>query len=1165
MTKFFVQVYEYLSVHTRLATLLPLALAGIFIALMLRLDYREDIADFLPDSKANERINAVYTHIGNSDKLMVYFAALDTVADDSKELIINAMDAFSASLADADSANILAGAMTKADDENVLETMNFIRANIPLFLSDADYSRMDLLLGAANYQAILETDKQILMLPSGTITRDEVVNDPLHLFTPVWQRLNTLRAGDGYEQRDGHLFTPAGQRGVIILTSPYGVSETSRNSELTAMINSVIQQTESEIAGVKITLFGGPVIAVTNASQIKSDSLLAVALSIALILLLLLFFFRKLRHILLIFASVAFGWLFALGMTAIFTNEISIIALGVSSVFIGIAVNYPLHFISHSRHSADAGNALKEIISPLLIGNITTVSAFLSLIFIRSSAMRDLGLFGSLLLVGAILFTLVFLPHYLKKNPMKSPEPASTFGFLSRFAPERNRWIVLSVVALTAIFLYLSRFTQFEPSMNAINYMTAEQRADMESLLRSVERRGSDIVYLVSEGADRNGALTAYERSLPTIDSLSQAGIITQVSGIGSWLASDGELRQRIARWNDFRNKNRDSIEKNLIAASRSAGFNEGAFSPFIRLLDNDFANFAGEIAENTPLSALTGNYLIGDGTKSMLITLLYCDNDNTSAVEKAFRTVGDSFTFDTRDVGQRMVDALSNDFNYVLYICGFIVFAFLAISFGRLELSILAFLPLAISWIWILGIMQMFDIRFNIVNIILATFIFGQGDDYTIFITDGLIYEYAYRRQVLRSHKNSIILSSLIMFAGIGTLIFAKHPALRSLAEVTIVGMFSVVLMAYIIPPLIFRWLTQKRGSYRKVPVTVRRLIYSAYSFAFFLFGSISITVIGFCLFAFGRKTERKRLIYHKILCGMSRFVIKRVPGVKFRFDNLAGETFDNPAVIISNHQSHLDLMCLLMLNPKIIIMTNDWVWNNIFYGILIRYADFYPASKGFENSLEVLSERVGKGYSIMIFPEGTRSENSSIGRFHRGAFYLAEQLKLDILPVFIHGAGDVLPKSDFMLRQGGITVQVHERITLTDSRFSSDYAVRTKQIRQYYRQTFNSICDEIETPDYFKPFVMHNFVYKGVKVHFGAAAEATRDLPVQEIDESTVIIRNSGYGVFAFMYALAHKNKRIITVEDDEDKAAVARNCAGLPENISVYSTQQYNLQQV
>ena len=56
----------------------------------------------------------------------------------------------------------------------------------------------------------------------------------------------------------------------------------------------------------------------------------------------------------------------------------------------------------------------------------------------------------------------------------------------------------------------------------------------------------------------------------------------------------------------------------------------------------------------------------------------------------------------------------------------------------------------MAVSWLWILGLMELLDIQFNIVNIILATFIFGQGDDYTIFITEGLVYEHAYGRKLL-------------------------------------------------------------------------------------------------------------------------------------------------------------------------------------------------------------------------------------------------------------------------------------------------------------------------------------------------------------------------------------------------------------------------------
>ena len=113
---------------------------------------------------------------------------------------------------------------------------------------------------------------------------------------------------------------------------------------------------------------------------------------------------------------------------------------------------------------------------------------------------------------------------------------------------------------------------------------------------------------------------------------------------------------------------------------------------------------------------------------------------------------------------------------------------------------------------------MAILGIQFNLVNVILATFIFGQGDDYTIFVTEGCLYERKHGRQMLAAHKRSIALSALIMFIGIGSLIFAQHPALRSLAEVTIVGMFSVVLMAYVIPPLFLKVKSEERRRGREL-----------------------------------------------------------------------------------------------------------------------------------------------------------------------------------------------------------------------------------------------------------------------------------------------------------------------------------------------------------
>ena len=147
---------------------------------------------------------------------------------------------------------------------------------------------------------------------------------------------------------------------------------------------------------------------------------------------------------------------------------------------------------------------------------------------------------------------------------------------------------------------------------------------------------------------------------------------------------------------------------------------------------------------------------------------------------------------------------------------------------------------------------------------------------------------------------------------------------------------------------------------------------------------------------------------------------------------------------------------MGIMMLTPNLIILTKKWVWHNPFYGIIIRYADFFPITET-EEMTQNIEKMVKKGYSVMVFPEGTRSEDCHIQRFHRGAFYLAEKLNLDILPVYINGFGTVLPKTSFHLHPGHMSVEVMPRITQQSSK---GYREMAKQVHNLYvkkRSTVN------------------------------------------------------------------------------------------------------------
>ena len=206
----------------------------------------------------------------------------------------------------------------------------------------------------------------------------------------------------------------------------------------------------------------------------------------------------------------------------------------------------------------------------------------------------------------------------------------------------------------------------------------------------------------------------------------------------------------------------------------------------------------------------------------------------------------------------------------------------------------------------------------------------------------------------------------------------------------------------------------------------------------------------------------EARKLQLHARLCQFFRWCARHLPGAEVRVANPMGEDFSRPAVIISNHQSHLDLLCTLMLSPRIVAMTNQWVWNFPLYAPIIHYLEYYPAADGLEANEAKIASLLERGYSVLIFPEGTRSATCEVLRFHRGAFYLAQRLGADILPVYLDGPGRVLPKEDFTLQPGTITVQVGRRVPAGDTSMGATYQEQTSAWRQQYRQQLEQIKNQ-------------------------------------------------------------------------------------------------------
>ena len=294
-----------------------------------------------------------------------------------------------------------------------------------------------------------------------------------------------------------------------------------------------------------------------------------------------------------------------------------------------------------------------------------------------------------------------------------------------------------------------------------------------------------------------------------------------------------------------------------------------------------------------------------------MLISQIRISDQNKETVYQHFSKDQDVVIFDRSYFANKWVSAINDDFYLILYISSFLIFFALWFSYGRIELTLMSFLPMLVSWVIILGLMGILGIEFNIINIILSTFIFGIGDDFSIFIMDGLQNKYRTGQKVLNSHKTAIFFSAFTTVVGMGALVFAKHPALQSISLISILGMIAVVLVAYTIQPLIFRFFIAGPASKGLPPYTLIGLIRTVLLFLLFFIGMELASVPMACLVAFDKYKRYSAEAGAKyILCALFASGLM-LYGISFFYGTTGTLYFDDMAARITG--SPLQIMAMV------------------------------------------------------------------------------------------------------------------------------------------------------------------------------------------------------------------------------------------------------------
>ncbi len=815
------RIYTFLLQNKAIGFVLGFLFLAIVLFLASRITLEEDVSSLIPSGEEQNILKKVLDQTKFSDKIIVSVSS--TSGEANPEVLTQYAQEF------IDSVNVqfpeyIKNIQGKVPEEGILEIYDFIYNNLPLFLNEADYQNIESRLGQEPIQERLENNYKNLISPTGLVTKEYLFKDPLSITALGLEKLKELQVGDDFEIYNNFLITKDQKHVLLFLTPSLPSSETDKNSIFIAKLKTIQNGLNQKFEGVEGDFFGGVLYSVANASQIKKDIKITIGIAVGILLLLLVYYYRRIYVPLLLFIPGLIGGITAIAILYLLKGSISAISIGIGAILLGISIDYSLHILTHYKKNRNIQKLYKEVTIPVFMSSSTTAVAFLCLLFVRSEALNDLGIFSAISVAVASVFALILIPLFYKVPERVSKDKNTFIDSIAGIEFHKKHFLIITMLLLFIGGLFFFTTVEFNKDLSAINFEPKEIK-QKENRILDIAGRASKSVHLITYGNSIDEALESNNDLYMELKELKNQEKISSFSSIGGVVLSTSTQLEKIERWKEFWTLEKiNSVKSDLINQSETFGFRPESFDSFYNLLSKDFNPILlNDYRETTNL--YLDDFISSTEDFATVTTSVDVEKDDLELLLEKFNGKENLVVIDRQQINQSFLGNLREDFNSLIVYSLIAVFIILLFSYRSFELSIFTLLPIVITWIIALGIMALLNIQFNILNIIISTFIFGLGLDYSIFITNGFLREYETGIKVLKTYRTSILLSVITTLLGIGALFFAEHPALRSISMVSIIGVVSAVLVAFILQGYLFDLLFLNRIKKGKPALSINQI----------------------------------------------------------------------------------------------------------------------------------------------------------------------------------------------------------------------------------------------------------------------------------------------------------------------------------------------------
>lgn len=684
-----------------------------------------------------------------------------------------------------------------------------------LFLNPEDAPRYRQLLAPAAVDASLKRARAELAAP-GTVT-EIVAADPLYLrdlilprFKAASQMLDLDPTSPYFLSRDGRVL-------IIIAEPARPVTDIDFARKLVAAINAARKG-----SSVKISCTGAHLAAVADEAVFKENVLVAVLTSLVVVLAIFFAAYRRFLPTLLIPLILVFGIVPAIGVAGLLHPTLSIISLAFTSLIIGLGTDYPIHLYDRFHFERSRGGSTEEALRlatvdtghALFTSATTTAFPFLCLVLSDVRALSELGLLVGLGGVFTLYATLFFLPPLLifmeKRFPAREyrPLPGFSLGALwTSGQTHRRRTVALSILAILCLLAASTRIS-FESELKNLQPRSSEAFITQENMERHLSISPKQMIVAV-EGKDLGDVMARGDR----VDALGrqyrQRGELVSVSSLGE-IINDTAAQQKVIEV--LMRPDTPRSDAGLAAALARQGFAPEPFRDYVRdLASLDHARVlpVGDALKRlagSPFRGIVERHLIHNGGGYHL--LIYLNYRGPEFHQSAFLAELKGIDPTARATGVDLVSAqlsesVKRSFVWGLLAGGAIVLFLLLSHFNTVSGIFYSLFPLYAGIIAMLGLMALFGMRLNFMNVMVLVTIVGMGSDY------GLHLAHRVRncggdecRERFTQAGRAVLLSCLTNIVGFGSLVFTDYGALASIGWATNFGIAAITLFALVTLP---------------------------------------------------------------------------------------------------------------------------------------------------------------------------------------------------------------------------------------------------------------------------------------------------------------------------------------------------------------------------